>query len=60
MVSSSCGGDFQVWDEHFNWLDFYLTERAEQFCIDCHKSLPLVAVGTSNSLVVLALDKVLK
>lgn len=56
-VSCSSDGKFKVWDDSGNCVDSYTTKDEWQYALCCHKTLPLVALGCKNSLVILVLNK---
>lgn len=57
ILSCSSNGIFQVRTENGKCIDNYTTKDEWQWRFDCHKTLPLVALGTNKSLVILALNK---
>lgn len=57
IVSCSLSYEFKVWDDEGNCVDTYITQDEGQWKLACHKTLPLVALGCSQSLAILALNK---
>lgn len=56
IVSNSEDCTLRVWDDNGVCIDTYTKNSEKQWMIDCHKNLPLIAVGTDKSLVILGLD----
>lgn len=58
IAASSSFGRFKVLDVDGNCVDTYYTIDMLQSKLDCHKYLPLVALATNNSIVIISLDKI--
>jgi coatomer protein complex subunit alpha (xenin) len=56
IVSNSEDCTLRVWDDNGVCIDTYTKNGEKQWMIDCHQNLPLVAIGTDKSLVILGLD----
>lgn len=57
IISCSQEGEFNVWEDSGNCIGTYTTNNEKQWTLNCHKNLPRVAIGTDNSLLILALNK---
>lgn len=56
ILSCSHNFIFKVWDEQGNCVDSYTTKNEEQKWLNCHRTLPIVAIGCEKSLVILSLN----
>lgn len=56
ILSNSEDCTLKLWDDNGVCLDTYSVNGEKQWMIECHKNLPLVAIGLDHSLVILALD----
>lgn len=56
ILSNSEDCTLKLWDDNGVCLDTYTVNGEKQWMIECHKNLPLVAIGLDHSLVILALD----
>ena len=56
ILSNSEDCTLKLWDDNGVCLDTYTVNGEKQWMIECHKNLPLVAIGLDYSLVILALD----
>lgn len=56
IVSTTSLGRFKVVNMDGYCVDTYITKNERQSKLDCHKTLPLVALATNKSLVILSLN----
>ena len=56
ILSNSEDFTLKVWDDTGICIDTYTKAGEKQWMISCHQTLPYVAIGTDNSVVILSLD----